>query len=62
MDFEDLADTTMVPGKRRLAQVKIEEAFAAQEMFDILMSQKVEPRREFIIKHAKEVTNVDWHG
>ncbi len=62
MDAVDLADTTMDAGKRRLARVRIEEAFAAQEMFDVLMSVRVEPRRDFIIKHAKEVVNVDWHG
>ncbi len=62
MNDDDLADTTMDPTKRRLAQVRIEEAFAAQEMFDVLMSDKVEPRKDFIVKHAKEVTNVDWHG
>ena len=62
MDAVDLADTTMDAGKRRLAQVRIEEAFNAQEMFDVLMSVRVEPRRDFIIKHAKEVVDVDWHG
>jgi DNA gyrase subunit B len=62
MNDEDLADTTMDPTKRRLAQVRIDEAFAAQEMFDILMSTKVEPRKDFIVKHAKEVTNLDWHS
>jgi DNA gyrase subunit B len=62
MNAEDLADTTMDPNNRKLAQVRIEEAFAAQELFDILMSSKVEPRRDFIIKHAKEVTDLDWHS
>jgi DNA gyrase subunit B len=62
MDAIDLEDTTMAPAHRKLARVHIEEAFAAQEMFDILMSQKVEPRRDFIIKHAKEVADVDWHS
>ncbi len=62
MEAEDLEDTTMDPTKRLLAQVRIEEALAAQELFDILMSEKVEPRRNFIIKHAKEVADVDWHS
>jgi DNA gyrase subunit B len=64
MNAEDLEDTTMKVENRRLAQVMIEEAFAAQEMFDILMSVKVEPRRDFIFKHAKELTDekLDWHG
>jgi DNA gyrase subunit B len=62
MNAVDLEDTTMKASKRRLAQVRIEEAYAAQELFDTLMSDKVEPRRDFIIKHAKEVSDLDWHG
>jgi DNA gyrase subunit B len=64
MDAVDLADTTMDIAKRQLAQVQIdpENLPAAIEMFDIFMSDKVEPRRDFIVAHAKEVTDVDWHG
>jgi DNA gyrase subunit B len=62
MDAVDLEDTTMKAGNRKLAQVTIQEAFAAQELFDILMSERVEPRRDFIIKHAKEVSDLDWHS
>jgi DNA gyrase subunit B len=64
MDAIDLADTTMDQQKRRLAQIQIdpENLPAAIEMFDIFMSEKVEPRRDFIVAHAKEVTDVDWHG
>jgi DNA gyrase subunit B len=64
MDHIDLAETTMDPEKRRLARVCIdnENLTAALEMFDIFMSDKVEPRRDFIVAHAKEVTDVDWHG
>ncbi len=64
MDAMDLADTTMDVEKRSLAQVQIdpENLPAALEMFDIFMSDKVEPRRDFIVTHAREVTNVDWHG
>ncbi|NLI01685.1 MAG: DNA topoisomerase IV subunit B, partial [Chthonomonadales bacterium] len=62
MDAVDLYDTTMDPEKRKLAQVDIADGLAAQEMFDILMSQKVEPRRDFIVRHAREVSDVDWHG
>jgi DNA gyrase subunit B len=64
MDAVDLAETTMEPDKRQLAQVQIdsENLTAAVEMFDIFMSDKVEPRRDFIVAHAKEVTDVDWHG
>ncbi|MBM3495744.1 MAG: DNA gyrase subunit B, partial [Armatimonadetes bacterium] len=62
MDAVDLFDTTMDPVHRKLAQVDIADGLAAQEMFDILMSQKVEPRRDFIVRHAREVSDVDWHG
>ncbi len=62
MNDVDLADTTMIVGKRRLAQVRVAEAYEAQRMFDILMGEKVEPRKDFIIRHAKEVVDVDWHG
>ena len=64
MDSIDLAETTMEPDKRRLAKVRIDQDNlpAALEMFDIFMSDKVEPRRDFIVAHAKEVTDVDWHG
>ncbi len=62
MNAEDLEDTTMREGSRKLARVQIEDALDAQEMFDILMSVKVEPRRDFIVKHAKDVLDVDWHG
>ena len=64
MNAIDLAETTMDQDKRRLAQIQIdpENLPAAIEMFDIFMSEKVEPRRDFIVKHAKEVTDVDWHG
>jgi len=64
MNDVDLADTTMDASKRQLKQVRIdaENLPAALEMFDIFMSDKVEPRRDFIVAHAKEVTDVDWHG
>ena len=64
MDAIDLAETTMEPDKRRLAQVQLdsENLTAAVEMFDIFMSDKVEPRRDFIVAHAREVADVDWHG
>jgi DNA gyrase subunit B len=62
MDASDLADTTMRTDARQLAQVRIEDVYDAEELFDILMSTRVEPRRDFIIRHAKEVTDLDWHG
>ena len=64
MDAIDLAETTMEPDKRQLLKVRIdsENLTAAIEMFDIFMSDKVEPRRDFIVAHAREVADVDWHG
>jgi DNA gyrase subunit B len=64
MDAVDLAETTMDIDRRRLAQVKIDSdnMIGAIQMFDIFMSEKVEPRRDFIVAHAREVTDVDWHG
>ena len=43
-------------------RIDSENLTAAIEMFDIFMSDKVEPRRDFIVAHAREVADVDWHG
>ncbi len=59
MNAEQLADTTMDPSKRILLKVTMEDARAADEIFTILMGDKVEPRREFIQQNAKLVTNLD---
>jgi DNA gyrase subunit B len=59
MDAEELRDTTLDPANRTLLQVTMEDAGAADEMFRVLMGDKVEPRREFIEKHALEVRNLD---
>jgi DNA gyrase subunit B len=59
MDAEELRDTTMMPANRTLLQVTMEDASAADDLFRILMGDKVEPRREFIEKHALEVRNLD---
>ncbi len=59
MDAEQLAETTMEVGHRRLKQVTLEDAIAADEMFTTLMGDKVEPRKEFIQQHARLVKNLD---
>lgn len=59
MNAEQLADTTMDPSKRTLLKVTMEDARRADEIFNILMGDKVEPRREFIEANAKLVTNLD---
>ena len=59
MDAEELRDTTLDPVHRTLLQVTMDDAGVADEMFRVLMGDKVEPRREFIEKHALEVKNLD---
>ncbi len=59
MNAEELRETTLDPSNRTLLQVRMEDASAADDLFRILMGDKVEPRREFIEKHALEVRNLD---
>jgi DNA gyrase subunit B len=59
MNAEELRETTLDPANRTLIKVNMKDAGAADEMFRLLMGDKVEPRREFIEKHALDVRNLD---
>jgi DNA gyrase subunit B len=59
MNPQQLWDTTMDKDQRKLVQIKVEDAIAADELFTILMGDQVEPRRKFIEDHAKEVKELD---
>jgi DNA gyrase subunit B len=54
MDAEQLWETTLDPSNRYMKKVTIEDAASADQMFSVLMGEEVEPRREFIMKYAKE--------
>ncbi len=59
MNPDQLWETTMDPARRQMAQVTIDDAAAADRVFDMLMGSDVPPRRKFIQTHAREVENLD---
>jgi len=59
MNPEQLWETTMIPDNRRLLRVKIEDAELASDTFTLFMGDEVEPRRNYIEEHAKDVEHLD---
>ena len=60
MNPTELWETTMDPEKRTLKRIELEDAIKADEIFTLLMGEKVEPRKEFIETNAQYVTNLDY--
>ena len=59
MDAHELRETTMHIGTRVLKRINLDDAMAADAIFDLLMGEDVEPRRKFIEENALEVANLD---
>ena len=60
MDYHELWETTMDPERRTLRRITLDDAVAADEVFTVLMGEKVEPRKEFIEKNAQYAVNLDY--
>ncbi len=60
MNPHELWETTMDPERRTLKQIRLEDAIKADEIFTLLMGEKVEPRKEFIEQNARYVVNLDY--
>ena len=60
MDAHELWDTTMDPEKRTLRRITLDDAVAADQVFTVLMGEKVEPRKEWIERNAKYAINLDY--
>jgi DNA gyrase subunit B len=59
MNADELRQTTLDPANRTLVKITMDDAGAADDLFRILMGDKVEPRREYIETHALEAKNLD---
>ncbi len=59
MNAEELRDTTLDPKARTLLQIRMDDVGSADDLFRVLMGDQVEPRRDFIQKHALDVRNLD---
>ena len=60
MDFHELWETTMDPERRTLKRITMADAVRADEIFTLLMGEKVEPRREYIESNAQKAMNLDY--
>jgi DNA gyrase subunit B len=59
MNAEELRETTLDPANRTLLRIQMDDVSGADDLFRVLMGDQVEPRREFIQKHALDVRNLD---
>ena len=60
MDPHELWETTMDPERRTLKRIQLDDAIKADEIFTLLMGEKVEPRKEYIEQNARYVVNLDY--